>query len=287
MENQETISRVENELDIERELRSLGLSPKTWPKVLESIKRRLAPPDWEMFSRLHRNFTGYRSESTLLGFYGFVFSHGLQMEINHFRFDRLAAILEDLALELGPGLSILDIGAGAGIVATVVKKRFAPRTYVVQDFCPEARDALKAQGFPVLPLSFSGADGITRTGRSGTGPVSEDPSLPAGGFDRVLCIDSLGEINGDDDGLLAKPEGLDASALADLMEPRYGFAEKLEPWKASLAPDGRLLLWEPFAYPQAMEAVAALLDAKGWQARIISRSPSRNYLELRPMQPSS
>ncbi len=285
MGNQEDIPRVENELDIERELRSQGLSPKSWPKVLESIQARLAPPDWEKFSRLHRNFTGYRSESTLLRFYGFVFSHGLQIEINGFRFGRLAAILEDLAQELRPGLSILDIGAGAGIVARVVRNRFAPKTYVVHDCCPEARDELKAQGFPVMTPPFPGAVRNSRTGLSVNNPAPVDPWMPVDGFDLLLCIDTLGEINGDDDGLLAKPEGVEASTLPDLIEPRYGFAEKLEAWKASLAPNGRLLLWEPFAYPQAMEAVATLLGNHGWQARLISRSPYRNYLELQSIQP--
>lgn len=262
-------------MDIEGELRSQGLSPKSWPKVLESIKATLSPADWERFSRLHRNFTGYRSESTLSRFYAFVFSHGLHKEINGFRFGRLAAILEDLVLELRPGLSILDVGAGAGIVAAAVKKHFAPLAYVVQDPCPEVRDELMAQGFPVL----------AHPSPSLTGSVSGDPSVPAGGFDLLLCIDSLGEINGDDDGLLAKPGGVDLSELPELMEQRYGFAEKLAPWKPYLAPEGRILLWEPFSFPQAMEAVGAILRKSGWQARSLSHIPSRNYLELRPIRP--
>jgi hypothetical protein len=252
---------VDLNLDIESELRNLGLTPQTWPQTLDALKAKLEKPDWETFSRLHRNFVGYRSETTLSRFYGFVFSRGLHLDVNAYRFGRLHNVLTDLLPELPPGLSILDIGAGAGIVASLVRKHCAPRAYVVQDPCREARDELTAQGFTVLPHPA--------------------PAAPPEGFDRLLCIDSLGEVNGDDDGALAKPDGADPMELPDMLEQRYGFAQKLAPWKAWLAPGGRVLLWEPFAYQNAMEALAVLLRNEGWDAQIRSHSPGRNHLELR------
>jgi SAM-dependent methyltransferase len=247
--------------ELETELRGLGLVPKSWPQTLEALKAKLAKQDWETFSRLHRNFTGYRSDSTLSRFYGFVFSHGLQLDINAYRFGRLMAVLADLLPELTPGSAILDIGAGSGIIASLIKRRLAPREYVVQDPCPEVRDELTAQGFTVLPHPAPAA-------------------LPSG-FDVLLCVDSLGEVNGDDDGQLAKPSDIEPAELADMLEQRYGFAQKLEPWKAYLAPGGRVLLWEPIPYQNAMEALAQLLRNEGWEAVLHARSPGRNYLELR------
>lgn len=250
--------------DLERDLRGLGLVPKSWPETLEALKAKLPKQDWETFSRLHRNFTGYRSESTLSRFYGFVFSRGLQLDINAYRFGRLKAVLTDLLPELSPGLAILDIGAGSGIIASLIQRRFAPRAYVVQDTCPEVRDELSAQGFTVLPH-----------------PAPASQGSAAGGFDLLLCVDSLGEVNGDDDGRLAKPDAIDPEELAEMLEQRYGFAQKLEPWKPYLTPGGRVLLWEPIAYQNAMDAVGRSLRNEGWEATLHSRAPGRNYLELR------
>lgn len=259
---------MNSEIDIEKELQSLGLTSKPWSGVLAAVKAKLPPQDWERFSRLHKNFTGYRSESTLSRFYGFVYSQGLQLEINAYRYGRLKAILEDLLLETPPGLSILDIGAGAGILAAVLKKSRPPKKLVLQDPCKEVRDELTAQGFSVLPH-----------------PTPASPlDLPvpdAAGFDLLICADSLGEINSDDDGALAKPNGVSAADLPPILEERYGFAQKLRLWKPYLAPGGRVLLWEPFAYQNAMESLAVLLRSDGWEARLQARSPVRNYLELR------
>lgn len=260
--------------ELESDLRGLGLEPKTWPQTLDTLKAKLPKQDWETFSRLHRNFTGYRSESTLSRFYGFVFSHGLQLDINAYRFGRLKAVLTDLLPELSPGLAILDIGAGSGIIATLIQRRSAPRSYMVQDPCPEVRDELAAQGFTVLPHPAPASpQGLT----PGIAPLN----AAAAGFDLLLCVDSLGEVNGDDDGQLAKPDAIEAADLAEMLEQRYGFAQKLESWKPYLAPGGRILLWEPIPYQNAMDALAQSLRNEGWVAELHSRAPGRNYLELR------
>ncbi|HKP97408.1 MAG TPA: methyltransferase domain-containing protein [Fibrobacteria bacterium] len=256
---------MNGEIDLERELQSQGLSPKTWPMVLESLKAGLPAADWEKFSRLHGNFTGYRSENTSSRFYGFVFSRGLHLDVNNFRYARLMSILKDLLPEIPPGISILDVGAGAGIIASIVRRHCAPRSLVLQDPCREVRDALSARGFAVLPH-----------------PAPAAPEGKEGGFDLLLCIDSLGEINSDDDGALAKPGDTAPGELAEMLEERYGFTQKLRPWKPYLAPGGRVLLWEPFAYQTAMESLALSLREGGWNVNLHSRAPGRNYLELRP-----
>ena len=65
-----------------------------------------------------------------------------------------------------------------------------------------------------------------------------------------------------------------------MLEQRYGFAEKLESWKPYLAPGGRVLLWEPIPYQNAMEALADSLRNEGWETRLHAPAPGRNYLEL-------
>lgn len=248
--------------DAVAELRRQGLAPLTWKDALAAIQTRLPPADIERFSRAHKNFVGYRSESTLSRFYGTVFALGLQHEVNGYRFGRLAAVLEDLLAETPPHASILDVGAGAGYVAAALLRHRAPRAYAVYDPVAAVRDELTAQGLSVLP--------------------HPPPPAPESPFDLILCVDSLGEINADDDGTLSRPDGAPPEDLPELMEQRYGFAQKLAPWKAYLAPGGRVLLWEPFAYPQAFAAVATHLGACGWEAQARSRAPGRNYLEIRP-----
>jgi SAM-dependent methyltransferase len=244
------------------ELRRQGLRPLAWDEALASIRARLSPADMERFSRAHRNFVGYRSESTLTRFYGAVFALGVQHEVNGYRFGRLAAVLEDLCAEVPPGQAILDVGAGAGYVAAALLRHRAPKAYVAYDPVPAVRDELLAQGLAALPH-----------------PPPFKPETP---FDAILCVDSLGEVNSDDDGSLSRPEGIAAEDLAEQMEQRYGFAQKLAAWKPYLAPGGRILLWEPFAYPEAFTALAALFGAHGWKAETRSRAPGRNYLEIRP-----
>ena len=258
---------------IARELQTLGLAPRTWADALAAIKARLAPADFEKFSRAHKNFVGYRSDTTLSRFYGSVFALGVQAEVNGYRFARLVQVLEDLLPEVPPDASVLEVGAGAGYIATLIQRHCAPRSYIVYDTCAAARDELTAQGFTTLP--------------------HPPPSLPVApwitdgkGFELILCVDSLGEINSDDDGLLSRSDGATPEELPELMEQRYGFGQKLAAWRPWLAPGGRILLWEPFAYPGAMEAVAAYLAGNGWQARVASRSPGRNYLEIRLNAPA-
>lgn len=243
------------------ELLALGLKPMTWPEVLKAVQERLSPTDHDRFLRLHKNFVGYISQGTLDRFYGFVFSHGIQLEINGFRFNRIESILAVLLPLIKPGQSILDVGAGAGIAATVILKQAMTRSYVTQDPCREVRDHLMSSGFSVLPH-----------------PPPNPP--PNGRFDLILCMDSLGEVNSDEDGTLANPDKVEGESLSLLIEERYGFSQKLEVWKPYLSPGGRVLVWEPIAQRRVWEAMERTLTEKGWKTRLQGDAPRHSYLEL-------
>ncbi len=249
-------------MQADKELRESGLSPGAWKDSLAKIQARLSPGDWDRFSRLHRNFVGYRNEDTLARFYGFAFSRDLQFDINAHRFARLSGILESLAESIEPGQTILDIGAGSGLIAGVVKRCLAPSAYVVQDPCPDIRDSLACQGFSVLPHPA--------------------PSLPPDRpFDRILCIDSLGEVNADEDGMLSETAEISAGDYAVMLEERYGIAQKLRPWRPYLAQQGRVLIWEPLKHRRAWEALSTLLLEEGWIPEFHAHRPQTPYLELK------
>lgn len=243
------------------ELIAQGLRPSAWPEVVEAVRKRLDPPLHERFVRLHRNFASYVSQETLDRFYAFVFTHGLYLEVNGYRFHRLESILDTALDRVGPGDAVLDVGAGAGIIATAIVKHVRPRKYVTQDPCREARDHLKSLGFAVLPHPAP------------AGPPSER-------FDLILAADSLGELNADDDGALAQPDQVPVQELGPMLEERYGYARKLEDWKPYLAAGGRVLLWEPISHRAVWSALETLLGGSGWAARFHGGTPRDSYLEL-------
>ncbi len=248
-------------VDADKELIACGLMPGSWKDSLAAIKSGLSPADWDRFSRLHRSFVSYNSPDTLSRFYTFVFSHGLQLDINRPRFGRLAGILTVLAEEIPTGISILDLGAGSGLIATIVKQHQSPLNYTVQDTCAEVRIFLEKKGFSVL---------------AHPAPIAPDKL-----FDLILCIDSLGEINADEDGRLSENSEADASEFALLMEERYGILEKLDPWKAYLNPQGRVLIWEPFKHNRVWEALISLLERASWKVALRFDASGRPFLELR------
>jgi hypothetical protein len=232
----------------------------TWDDVVTSVRAKVSPQAAETFARLHRNFTGYASETTLRRFYGFVFSQGLHLEVNGFRFHRLEKILQGLARR--PALNggrILEVGAGAGLVSVAARKILAPAEYVVDDLCAEARTYLEAQGFSLF---------------------SPTASETARCFDLILCADALGEINSDEDGWLRDPSHLELPDAPVMLEGHYGFARKLEAWKPMLAPGGTLLLWEPFSVRSVWNTLADLLRSEGWHAHLEESVPGGEYLEL-------
>jgi hypothetical protein len=247
--------------EIQQELIEYGLSPGTWQDSLAVIKSVLAPKDWEQFNRLHRNFVGYRTEETLKRFYGFVFTHDLHLEINRQRFRRIAGIISVLDQEVQSGLNILDIGAGSGIIAHWLIKHKTPVAYTVQDSSPGVRTFLADQGFSVL------ADA-----------TPENPV--AGPFDLLLCIDSLGEVNADEDGMLSETSSLNETDYSLVLEERYGLVMKLKFWKPYLAKKGRLLFWEPFKHARPWKSLNFLVNQDGWKSTFKEDESGRPYLIL-------
>ena len=251
----------EKTVDADKELKSCGLMPGSWKDSLVAIKLGLSPADWDRFSRLHRSFISYNSPDTLSRFYRFVFTHGLHLEINRPRFARLAGILTVLAEEIPAGISILDLGAGSGLIASIVKQQQAPANYTVQDTCADVRAFLVKKDFAVLPH-----------------PAPAVPDIP---FDLILCVDSLGEVNADEDGQLSENSEAESTEFAILMEQRYGILEKLDPWKVYLKPQGRVLFWEPFKHNRVWEALVSLLEGADWKVVRRSDASGRPFLELR------
>jgi hypothetical protein len=244
-----------------QELSRQGLKPLDWEGVLQAARARLSPEDAKAFARLHRNFTAYVSEETLTRFYAFVFSRGLQLDINGFRYRRLENILTALfSLPGRQSARVLEVGAGAGILSEAVRSQLSPLLHVTQDICAQAREHLAARGFAVLPY-----------------PAPAAP--PEGPFDLILCADSLGELNSDDDGLLAKPDSASLPDFGDMLEDRYGFVQKVGTWKPYLAPSGRLLIWEPFTHLAVWKGLAGLFEAD-WNTRLDETVPGGEYLEL-------
>ncbi len=241
-------------------LKSYGLVPMTWEQVLSETREKLAPSAWREFQKRQDIFVRYGSEENLARYYGFVYKHGLQGLLACYRFHRIRSILCDLAANLKPELRILDVGAGAGYLASIITDRFHPRSYVVQDIVPEIRDYLARKKFAVLP--------------------HPPPKNPPGQFDLILCVDSLGELNSDDNDDLEVALDSQSRRVPELLEDHYGFAHKLETWKAYLAPDGKILIWEPFSRQAVWNALAPLLQTKGWKATPCGSDSEVRYLKL-------
>ncbi len=227
------------------ELDALRLQALSWEKVLRNIETRLSPADFVRFQRLHSGFVHYRSPRSVEKFYGFIFSHALQDELLRFRRPRLERIGAGLFAALNKADSVLEVGAGSGIWGELLKRLNPEVTYAAYDACAEAREFLRSQGFEVSECE--------RTDRR---------------FGVLLCADSLGEENSDEDAWLAEPKNQESPDYPDVLEERYGIIRKLKPWSAHLQPGGRLLLWEPFPTAAFFEAMGKLLRREGWSPAI-------------------
>jgi hypothetical protein len=230
-----------------------GLKPLTWEEVLHTVEAKLTPSDLETFRRRHRNFVGYPVEHTCRAFYDFAGKHDLLDLLASFRFERLcriAACLSPLPLR---GCSILELGAGGGHLSGYLREELGADVSVT-DWCTENLFALEEEGFETF-----------------TGP--QDASSRRKRFDFILCADSLGEVNADEDSWLREPENATDPEYAERVEQRYGFVGKLAPWKPRLTPGGSILLFEPIGLPFFWEGVAASFAEFGWKAEILGPDP--------------
>ena len=64
------------------------------------------------------------------------------------------------------------------------------------------------------------------------------------------------------------------------MEQRYGFGQKLEPWKPYLAEGGRCFFGNPSAIGCLGRDCRIICATYGWTARLQGETPGDSYLEL-------
>ncbi len=223
---------------IRADLRQLGLSPLTWGEVLEQIAKRLGPTQGDSFSRLHRNFVAYPTETTLKKFYAFCYQNRLEDLLASFRFERLARILATLQATLGSGGRFLDVGAGGGYALRWLQSQKPALELAATDWAIEAQ-ALWPVGTYLFETQAT--------------------------YDFILCADSLGEIHGDDDGLLSDPSPARLPNIEIELEYRFGFGAKLEVWRPHLATNGLVLLLEPLRHRELWPVLSRVLSAQHWQ----------------------
>ena len=224
-------------------LRARDVVALDWEDVLRRIEARLDPSDAEAFARAHRAFVAYPAEHTARAFYDLAARHGLAPLLACARHARLVDILDAIAaLRAGlEGSRALDVGAGGGFAAAWMRDVLG-MTVRASDLSPATTTRLDAAGFPA--------------------PVAGET------FDLILCADSLGEVHADEDDWLADPAHADAPAYADELEARYGFATKLEPLRARLAPGGIVALFEPVPQAHFWAGAAHALTAAGWSVDV-------------------
>lgn len=245
-------------------LLGMGLKPMTWDEFIASVQSgsqdaqgNLSADELATLRRYHRNFTAYPTESTLQKFYGFCYSHKLHQGLAAYRFERLVTLLSTLDEHLTPGLSLGEVGAGGGIILRWLLEHKSPRHLAAYDVVPEAR--------ALWPVSVH--------------PLDVHAPTPSEKLDVLLCIDSLGEMHDDTDQALSRPDAMGTYGSETLLEQRYGFAQKLAPWKAWLKPQGRAWIIEPIAHAAVWSALAVLLTQAGWRVQVRQLTSGQPFLE--------
>jgi SAM-dependent methyltransferase len=234
-------------LSPESHLRQQGLAPLAWEEILARVEQKLTPTESQTFQRLHRAFAAYPAAHTVRAFYDFAAQRDLLALLAGYRFDRLVDLAGALSLQGLAGKRVLDYGAGGGYLAAWLRAAGAEVT--VADFSPATLRRLEGLGYPAL---------------------ADTAATSAARFDRIVCADSLGEVNADEDDWLSAPENLEDPAYPGELDARYGFAEKLAPLKPLLAGDGCVLLFEPVRHPHFWQGAARALEAAGWRAEVLS-----------------
>ncbi len=243
-------------LSPESQLRQQGLTPLTWEEVLALIEQKLTPTETQTFQRLHRAFAAYPAAHTVRAFYDFAAQRDLLALLASFRFDRLVNLAGALSTYSFTGKTVLDYGAGGGFLAAYLRAQGAAVS--VADFSSITLGRLETLGYPIAAPPFA-------------------PS-----FDIILCADSLGEINADEDDWLAAPENLEDPDYPRELEARYGFAEKLAALRPALSARGEILLFDPIPQPHFWTGAARALETAGWSAKVIGPNPVWG-LKLQPV----
>jgi SAM-dependent methyltransferase len=233
-------------------LRRQGLASLTWEEVLLRIEQKLTPLETQTFQRLHRAFAAYPAAHTVRAFYDFAAQRDLLALLAAFRYNRLVDIVAALSVFSFEGRRVLDFGAGGGYLAGVLRDLGAEVS--VADISPATLRRLESRGHSVFRIP----EDVT-AGRL---------------FDFIVCADSLGEINADEDDWLASPENLDSGNFSSELEARYGFSEKLAALRPLLAPGGGVLVFEPVAREHFWRGAARALEAAGWGAEVLGPAPA-------------
>ncbi len=240
------------------EFTPLGLAISTWKESLARIENKISAEDYAIFLRLHQNFSAYSSTGTLTKFYNFVYVHQLQFEINGPRLLRIQCLFEIIKPTLLQNQTYLDVGAGAGIFGELVRQQFNPTAYYITDIVPAVETYLAGRGFKIWR--------------------QQTANIPC---NKIFCIDSLGEINADEDKQLLTALEQNAPDAETLLMERYGLEEKLNLWKKSLHPDGILYLSEPVANVEFFKMLAKILTRSGWKCDLIEAGETF-LLKLKP-----
>ncbi len=239
------------------ELDNLVLPRLSWEEAVREMESRLSQDTFLVFQRLHRSFVHYRSPRNVEKFYGFIYMHGLQDLLLRFRRPRLEQIGIGFFQTLGASRSVLEIGAGTGIWGELLRRVGPEVDYAAYDACQESREFMRARGFKIC-----------------------EPDPERAQFEILLCADSLGEENADEDDWLTEPSHQARPDFPDIFEERYGIIAKLKPWKAHLKPGGRVLLWEPFPARGVFQAIRVLLQRDGWEA-FVREAGDTAFIEAR------
>lgn len=226
----------------------------TWDETLLAIERRLSPADLETFKRRHRNFVDYPMDHTCRAFYDFAAKHALLDLLASYRFERLRRIGSHLSTLALRDRHVLELGAGGGYLAAFLRDECGARVSVM-DLSPETVKILSAAGFEILSTS----DNLE--------PKSDR-------LDFIVCADSLGEINSDEDSWLREPENGGDPDYAMELDQRYGLAAKLAPWKSLLKTEGQVLLFEPIGLESFWVGAAASLQLSGWNSTLLGPEPA-------------
>jgi|GEM_PF-6489258 len=209
-----------------------------------------------IFEELLKAYQEYPSQFTLQRFYGFLFERKLAPFLDQGRQGRWAQLKPVLNEAYKTCFtqthrvpkSLLDVGCGTGTYTDNLRKEWGVEAHgvTVNDLCPQAQ-AHAVLFYNFKPLAFKMG--------------AETPRESQQTFDLILCIDSLCEINSDQDNYLADAlKNNEADYIEDLLIGHYGIVHKIKNWIKFLGPEGRIFFSEPIYYPLLVKSMVNCLQ---------------------------
>jgi len=216
---------------------------QSWSDIVIQLQSTLKPNEFNQFQKRVKQFNSYKSQELLIRMYQTIFDQNLQYVVNCHRVNRLKVIWKQIQPYLNSQYSLLEVGAGTGVLSEAVREFCQPKIYHVIDVVPSVMTHLQGLGFT---------------------PYSEVRS-----YDIILMIDVLGEVNMDEDNAILENLENPEAQVGELLEARYGFAHQLSYWKSSLAPLGKILFFEPFVDKNILGHLGQYLSRQGWQVKLL------------------